>query len=80
MFQIKEVKKKTNIEIETFVHGAMCMAVSGRCILSAYLFGKSANCGSCAQPCRKEWFLSDEEIQEINKQQVNPYYLKKDKK
>ena len=56
--QIKEVKKKTNIEIETFVHGAMCMAISGRCILSAYLFGKSANCGSCAQPCRKEWFLS----------------------
>lgn len=59
--QIKELKKKVKIEVEVFVHGAMCMAVSGRCILSAYLYGKSANCGSCAQPCRKEWILSDEE-------------------
>jgi putative protease len=59
--QIKELRKKVKIEIEVFVHGAMCMAVSGRCILSAYLYGKSANCGSCAQPCRKEWKLSDEE-------------------
>jgi putative protease len=57
--QIKELKKKVKIEIEVFVHGAMCMAISGRCILSAYLYGKSANCGSCAQPCRKEWTLSD---------------------
>lgn len=59
--QIKELKKKARIEIEAFVHGAMCLAISGRCILSAYLYGKSANCGSCAQPCRKEWRLSDEE-------------------
>ncbi|MCK9445556.1 U32 family peptidase [bacterium] len=59
--QIKELKKKVKIEVEVFVHGAMCMAISGRCILSAYLYGKSANCGSCAQPCRKEWKLSDEE-------------------
>jgi putative protease len=64
--QIKELRKKTKVEIETFVHGAMCMAISGRCILSAYLFGKSANCGSCAQPCRKEWFLSDEEGNKIS--------------
>jgi len=64
--QIKEVKKKTKIEIEVFIHGAMCMAVSGRCILSAYLFGKSANCGSCAQPCRKEWFLSDEDGNKVS--------------
>jgi len=58
--QIKELKQKTKIEVESFVHGAMCMAISGRCLLSSYLFGKSANCGSCAQPCRKEWFLTDE--------------------
>jgi putative protease len=55
---IKEVK---GVEIEVFVHGAMCVAISGRCILSAYLFGKSSNCGSCAQPCRKQWFLTDED-------------------
>ena len=59
--QIKELRKKVKMEIEVFVHGAMCMAISGRCILSAYLYGKSSNCGSCAQPCRKEWMLSDEE-------------------
>ncbi len=59
--QIKEIKNKVDVEIETFVHGAMCLAISGRCILSAYIFGKSANCGYCSQPCRKEWFLSDEE-------------------
>jgi putative protease len=64
--QIKELRKKTKIEIETFVHGAMCVAVSGRCILSAYLFGKSSNCGACAQPCRKEWILSDAEGNKIS--------------
>jgi len=64
--QIKELRKKTKVEIEAFVHGAMCMAVSGRCILSAYLYDKSSNCGSCAQPCRKEWILSDEEGNKIS--------------
>jgi len=64
--QIKELKKKAKMEIEVFVHGAMCVAVSGRCILSAYLYGKSSNCGSCAQPCRKEWILSDEEGNKIS--------------
>ena len=59
--QIKELRKKVKIEIETFVHGAMCVAISGRCLLSSYLYGKSANCGNCAQPCRKEWILSDSE-------------------
>jgi len=59
--QIKELKKKVDVEIETFIHGAMCLAVSGRCILSSYLYSKSANCGYCSQPCRKQWFLSDEE-------------------
>jgi U32 family peptidase len=58
---IIEIKKKVKIEIEVFVHGAMCLAISGRCILSSYLYGKSSNCGSCAQPCRKKWILSDDE-------------------
>lgn len=64
--QIKELRKKTKVEIEVFVHGAMCMAISGRCILSAYLYDKSSNCGSCAQPCRKEWILSDDEGNKIS--------------
>jgi putative protease len=56
--EIKEIKENTNLEIETFVHGAMCVAVSGRCFLSSHLYNKSANCGECLQPCRKEWKLS----------------------
>ncbi len=55
--EIKEIKENTPLEIETFVHGAMCVAVSGRCFLSSYLYHKSANCGECLQPCRKGWKL-----------------------
>jgi putative protease len=55
--QIKEIRQDTDIELEVFVHGAMCQAISGRCYLSAYLLGKSGNCGECSQPCRWEWTL-----------------------
>lgn len=58
--EIRDIKKKTGVEIEAFVHGAMCMAISGRCHLSAYVLGKSGNCGECAQPCRWEWTLHGE--------------------
>jgi U32 family peptidase len=58
--EIRKIRRQTEIEIETFVHGAMCMAVSGRCHLSAYVLGKSGNCGECTQPCRWEWELHGE--------------------
>jgi putative protease len=58
---IKEIKLKADIEIETFVHGAMCIAVSGRCFLSHHLFGRSANKGECLQPCRREYSVYDNE-------------------
>ncbi len=65
--QIVELKKKVgNLEIETFVHGAMCWSISGRCLLSAVIYGKSANCGTCGQPCRKEWTMEDEEGNKIS--------------
>lgn len=48
------------LELEAFVHGAMCMSVSGRCLLSHYLTGRSANRGECTQPCRWKWHLSEE--------------------
>ena len=48
------------IELETFVHGASCVAYSGRCLLSAYLTGRSANRGECAQPCRWQYAVSEE--------------------
>ncbi len=57
--QIKKLKKY--VEIGCFVHGAMCMAVSGRCFLSLDMFGMSANRGRCVQPCRRTYKLIDKE-------------------
>src|SRR3989344_5620615 len=59
--QIKEIKKKIDLEIEVFIHGAMCVSVSGRCFLSHHLFNKSANRGDCLQPCRREYLITDKE-------------------
>lgn len=59
--QIKKIAENSPIETEVFVHGAMCMAISGRCFLSNALYGRSANCGDCLQPCRKNWTLSFDE-------------------
>jgi len=56
--EIKEIRKRNpKLEIETFVHGAMCMAYSGRCFLSKYFTGRSANQGDCIQPCRCKYNL-----------------------
>lgn len=55
--EIREMIHESPIEVEVFIHGAMCLAISGRCFLSAYLYQKSANCGECLQPCRKDWKL-----------------------
>lgn len=60
--EIKKIRAKTDLEIETFVHGAMCIAVSGRCFMSHHLFGKSANRGECVQPCRREYEVYDSSI------------------
>ncbi|MBT4936040.1 U32 family peptidase [Candidatus Woesearchaeota archaeon] len=58
---VKDIKEKTNMEIEVFVHGARCISLSGRCFMSQELFGKSANKGECLQPCRREYTVTDEE-------------------
>ncbi|NOQ34254.1 MAG: U32 family peptidase [Methanosarcinales archaeon] len=63
--QIREIAQQTGMELEVFVHGAMCQAVSGRCYLSSYLLGRSANCGDCAQPCRWQWTLTDDSGAEV---------------
>ncbi|MBS3084675.1 U32 family peptidase [Candidatus Pacearchaeota archaeon] len=57
--QIKEISKI--IPVECFVHGAMCVAVSGRCFMSEHLFKRSANRGMCAQVCRRSYILTDDE-------------------
>ncbi len=58
---LKEIKKNTSLKIEVFVHGAMCVSVSGRCFMSEHLYGKSANRGECLQPCRREYKVTDKE-------------------
>lgn len=58
---IIEIREKAAVEIEAFVHGAMCIAVSGRCFMSHDIFGKSANRGECIQPCRREYEITDKE-------------------
>lgn len=54
--------KPKDMEIEMFVHGAVCYAYSGRCYLSQYLSDRGANCGDCSQPCRWQYKLSAEEV------------------
>ena len=49
-----------DIEIETFLHGAMCMSYSGRCLISNYMTGRDANMGDCSQPCRYKYHLVEE--------------------
>ncbi len=53
-------KSPRGLEVETFVHGAMCVSVSGRCLLSNYMTGRDANRGACAQPCRYKYALMEE--------------------
>ena len=59
---IHTIRKNTppELEIECFVHGAMCMSFSGRCLLSQYLTGRDANRGACTQPCRWKYALMEE--------------------
>jgi len=58
--EIIEIKKSTALEIEVFTHGALCISYSGRCLLSCYLTGRSANQGDCAHPCRYSYNLVEE--------------------
>ncbi len=58
--QIREIRKEVKAELEVFVHGALCVSLSGQCYLSQHMFGRSANRGECAQPCRMKWSVSDQ--------------------
>ena len=64
---IKDIIDKTGIEVETFVHGAMCAAYSGRCVLSNYFTGRDANRGGCAQICRWTFDLYNDKKELVNK-------------
>lgn len=59
--EIEEVIKNSGVKIESFVHGAMCISYSGRCLLSGYMIDRHANRGTCAHPCRWKYHLMEEE-------------------
>lgn len=63
--EIAEIRAKipNDLEIECFVHGAMCVSFSGRCLISSYMTGRDANRGDCAQPCRWKYHLYEENRQ-----------------
>lgn len=60
--EIKEIRKKIpgDLEIESFIHGAMCISYSGRCLLSSYFTGRDANRGECTHPCRWKYSVMEE--------------------
>ena len=58
--EIREIRRNVAVELECFVHGAMCVSYSGRCLMSAYMTGREANRGECAQPCRWRYALVEE--------------------
>lgn len=60
--EIREIRQNIpeELEIETFVHGAMCISYSGRCLLSNYFTGRDANLGACTHPCRWKYYLMEE--------------------
>lgn len=62
MEEIREIRANTpkKLELEAFVHGAICMSFSGRCVISNYLTGRDANHGECAQPCRWKYIIVEE--------------------
>lgn len=79
--EIKEIREKipADLELEAFVHGAMCMAYSGRCLLSNYMTGRDANRGACAHPCRYKYHLVEEkrpgEYFEIDEDERGTYIM-----
>lgn len=71
--EIKEIKEKVDIEIETFIHGAMCIAYSGRCTLSNHMTARDSNRGGCCQSCR--W---DYDLMKAETAKENPLYSEED--
>jgi len=69
---IREIRKNTSVDLETFVHGALCVCYSGQCYMSASIGGRSANRGACGQPCRLCWNLVTEKGRILEK---NRYLL-----
>lgn len=63
--EIRDIRKQTSVEIESFVHGALCYCYSGQCLLSSMIGGRSGNRGRCAQPCRLAYTAFDSENKQL---------------
>ncbi|GAB4258085.1 DUF3656 domain-containing U32 family peptidase [Thermincola ferriacetica] len=80
--EIKQAKQRTGVEVEVFVHGALCISYSGQCLMSSLIGGRSGNRGRCAQPCRLHYTLVDErgkillEPEEVGKYLLSPRDLR----
>lgn len=72
---INEIKKNTNLELEVFVHGALCISYSGQCLMSSLIGGRSGNRGSCAGSCRQKYDLMGEVNGKLKKVNQEEYLL-----
>ncbi len=68
---IKKIKEETNLDLECFIHGAMCTSMSGRCIMSNVLTNRDANRGGCAQVCRWTFNTSNEQVFSMSSKDLN---------
>lgn len=70
--EIRQIRCECNVELETFVHGALCYCYSGQCLMSSLIGGRSGNRGRCAQPCRLPYHLYDSLSNVRSKKMLNP--------
>jgi len=76
--ELKSIRADTNVEMEVFTHGALCVSASGLCLFSSYLGGKSANRGMCTQACRRLYHVNEEDFSQRRKgaeEEGNGYYF-----
>ncbi|MBB5173170.1 peptidase U32 family protein [Texcoconibacillus texcoconensis] len=71
--EMLEMKKNVDIEIETFIHGAMCIAYSGRCTLSNHMTARDSNRGGCCQSCRWDYYLYEDDLPGVSKEKKQLY-------
>ncbi len=74
--ELKEIKEKADIEVEAFIHGAMCYGYSGQCLFSSFLGGRSGNRGRCAQPCRLPYAVNNGSLKTKKAKDIYPLSLK----
>lgn len=74
--ELIQIKEEANIEVESFIHGALCYSYSGQCMFSSFLGGRSGNRGRCAGPCRLPYSIHDKNQKDKKKQQQYPLSLK----